>query len=187
MKRSLVLDLALCAMFAGLISVCSLLAIPTPWGVPANLAHLGIFLAAGLMGARYGTAGTIVFVLLGTVGVPVFSEFTGGLSILLGPTGGYIFGYILTALTVGWLVDRMGRSVVVLTCAMAAGLVLTYVPGALWFYLYTPGEYSFGWVLKWCVAVYLPYDVVKIALCTVLIRRLHPLMTKLRRRPKAAV
>ena len=98
--------MALCGLFAALMAICSLISIPlgfTP--VPVNLATLGVFLAGGLLGKKYGTISIAVYVLLGAVGVPVFAGFRGGLSVLVGPTGGYIIGYVAAAFLVGLLIE----------------------------------------------------------------------------------
>lgn len=98
--------MALCGLFAALTAVCSYISIPlgfTP--VPVNLATLAVFLAGGLLGKKYGTVALAVYALIGAVGVPVFSEFRGGLSVLAGPTGGYIIGYIAAAFIVGLLIE----------------------------------------------------------------------------------
>ena len=100
--------MALCGLFAALMAICSFISIPlgfTP--VPVNLGTLGVFLTGGVLGRKYGTVSMTVYVLLGAVGVPVFAGFRGGLSVLVGPTGGYIIGYIAAAFLIGWLVDLM--------------------------------------------------------------------------------
>ena len=95
--------LALCGLFAALTAVCTYISIPlgfTP--VPVNLATLAVFLAGGILGMKYGTVSLMVYVLLGAVGLPVFSNFSGGPGVLMGPTGGYIAGYIAAAFIVGF-------------------------------------------------------------------------------------
>lgn len=188
MKRSVILELTLCALFAALTAVCSQIAIPTPWQVPINLAFVAIFLAGGLLGAKYAAISMAAYILLGTAGVPVFAGFHSGLGTLFGATGGYIVGYILNALTVGLIVERWGRSAVVLPFAMILGIAPTYVLGAAWYaFGYAPGEHTLSWVLKMCVAIYLPGDALKIILCTVLIGRLYPVVERLRRRTVKAL
>ena len=94
--------LALCGLFAALMAICSFITIPlgfTP--VPVNLGTLGVFLAGGILGRKYGTISIAVYVLLGAVGVPVFAGLRGGLGVLAGPTGGYIIGYIVAAFLAG--------------------------------------------------------------------------------------
>ena len=100
-------SLALCGLFAAITAVCSFISIPlgfTP--VPVNLATLAVFLAGGLLGKKYGTIALAVYTLLGAVGIPVFAGFRGGLSVLAGPTGGYIIGYIAAAFLVGLIIEK---------------------------------------------------------------------------------
>lgn len=112
MKYSKTTYMALCGLFAALTAVCSYISIPlgfTP--VPVNLATLAVFLAGGLLGKKYGTVALSVYVLLGAVGLPVFSEFRGGLGVIAGPTGGYIIGYIAAAFLVGLIIETgLGRA-----------------------------------------------------------------------------
>ena len=164
-------QIVLCAIFAALSAILSQVAIPIGV-VPINLTHVSIFMAAGLLGAKRGALSQLVFVLLGAFGAPVFSGFTGGLERLVGPTGGFILGYILCAFAAGLIIDRFGVSVKVLVAAMLAGWVVTYVPGILWFMRQM--EVGFVQSLSLCVLPYLPGDAVKTVLCVVLIRRLRP-------------
>ena len=86
-----------CALFAALTAILSQIAIPIG-PVPINLATLAVFIAGGLMGPVWGAVSMIVYVALGAVGVPVFAMFTGGISIIVGPTGGYIIAVSYTHL-----------------------------------------------------------------------------------------
>ena len=96
--------MSLCGLFAALTAICSWISIPlgfTP--IPMNLATLAVFLAGGLLGPKYGAVSITVYALAGAVGIPVFAGFRGGFSVLAGPTGGYIIGYIAAAFVVGLL------------------------------------------------------------------------------------
>jgi biotin transport system substrate-specific component len=92
-------------MFAAIISVLSILQIPTPWGVPFTLQTFAIALCGFVLGKKYGTIATAVYVILGAVGVPVFAGMSAGFGVLFGPTGGYIYGFILMALFCGLAYD----------------------------------------------------------------------------------
>ena len=119
------------------------------------------------------------YILLGAVGIPVFSGFRGGPGALLGTTGGYIVGFLFTALTVGMAVQRKGRKLPVLVLSMAAGILLCYTFGTAWFmlvYSRGTGPISLGTALGWCVLPYLIPDGVKVVLAALLTRRLHPLI-----------
>ena len=96
-------ELARAALFAALIAICSWISIPT--AVPFTLQTFAVFLALGVLGGKLGTLSVAVYLLLGAVGLPVFAGFQGGLGALLGATGGYLAGFLLTALTV-WGAER---------------------------------------------------------------------------------
>ena len=175
--------MALCGLFAALMAICSLISIPlgfTP--VPVNLATLGVFLAGGLLGKKYGTISIGVYVLLGAVGVPVFAGFRGGLSVLVGPTGGYIIGYIAAAFLVGLLTELLvpkagrsaGREILACIIAMIIGLFACYLLGTLWFMIST---HTGVWAaLVSCVFPFLPGDALKIAAGTILTQKLRRLV-----------
>ena len=89
-KRFRTVDLSYIALGAVLIAVCSWISIPTT--VPFTMQTFGVFFVLSILGGRRGTAAIVVYVLLGAVGVPVFSQFTSGIGVLLGNTGGYLIG-----------------------------------------------------------------------------------------------
>ena len=97
-KRTL--EMTFIAIFVVLIAICSWISIPT--AVPFTLQTFAISMTVLMLGGRRGTISILVFILLAAIGVPVLSGFSGGLGVLLGPTGGYILGFLLTAL-VYWL------------------------------------------------------------------------------------
>ncbi len=158
------------AFFAALTAVCSQLAIPMPWDVPINLATFSVFLAAALLPLPYAVASQTVYVLLGAIGVPVFSGFRGGLSALVGPTGGYLVGYIVAAMLIGLLLCR-GRSVPRMVCAMAVGLCGCYVLGTGW--LMHLQQVALVPAVTLYVVPYLAGDAIKIGLATMIAKRLE--------------
>lgn len=168
-------DIALIALFTALLAVCSWISVPT--AIPFTMQTFGVFLTIGLLGGKRGTAAILTYLLLGAVGLPVFSGFTGGIGHILGPTGGYIIGFILTALLM-WLAEAlMGKSLKVLAASMIAGLIICYAFGTAWFILvYTKntGEIGLMTALGWCVFPYIIPDVIKIILAVLLTRRLRP-------------
>lgn len=89
-------DLAYIAIFAVLIAICSWISIPMT--VPFTLQTFGVFMAVGVLGGKRGSLAVLVYILLGVIGVPVFAGFSGGLGILLNNTGGYIIGFLFSAL-----------------------------------------------------------------------------------------
>lgn len=165
------------AQCAAVMAVCSWIAIPA--AVPFTMQTFGVFLTVGLLGGRNGTISVLVYLLLGAVGLPVFSGFTGGIGHMLGPTGGYIIGFVFSA-QIMWLFERVfGRNRKILVLSMIAGILVCYAFGTAWFMiLYTKESGSIGLMtaLTWCVFPYMIPDALKILLAADLTRRLRPLI-----------
>lgn len=160
--------MTLAALFAALIAVFSQIAIPLPGLVPINLAPLAVFLAGALLGAQWGAISVIVFVLLGFMGVPVFSGLRAGPGVLLGPTGGYLLGFIVTAVLVGLLL-RLRPVKWMLPVSMFVGLAVCYALGTAW-YMYAT-QTALLPALFGCVLPFLPGDALKILAATLVARR----------------
>ena len=171
--------LVLCALFAALTAVCSQIALVLPiTQVPFNLATLAVFLAGGILGAGAGAVSQIVYILLGAIGVPVFAQFSGGFQVLIGPTGGYIFGYIAGAWTIGFLISKFPKkNFLFYALAMAVGLIACYMLGTVWYMFVTKAALSAALML--CVVPFLPVDALKMILaaflCTRLAKHLKPI------------
>ena len=158
-------DLTRCGIFAAVLAVCSWIQIPGP--VPFTLQTFGVFAALGLLGGKRGTISIAVFLLLGAIGLPVFAGFKGGIGALLGATGGYLMGFLLSGLCIWFAEVRFGKSLGVFIVAMIIGLLLCYAFGTAWFvavYTRANGAISFGKALSLCVLPFLPFDAVKLAL-----------------------
>ena len=172
-----ILDLTYTAMFTSLIVVCSQICVPTP--VPFTLQTLAVFLAGGLLGWKRGTLSVAIYILLGIAGVPVFTEFSGGLRVLLGMTGGYIIGFLFTAAAVGFMCEKLGRKLWVLGVSMMIGLAGCYLFGTVWFMLvYTQKVEPIGFIsaLGTCVVPYLLFDIAKIAVAALVVNRLDKII-----------
>ena len=94
------------AIFAALICVAAPYAIPMPGLVPISLGTFAIYLTGAMLGGKRGTVAVCVYILLGAIGLPVFTGFAGGFAKLLGPTGGYIVGYVPLVLLTGYAVKK---------------------------------------------------------------------------------
>ena len=166
-------DMAYIALFAVMIAVCSWISIPAT--VPFTLQTFGVFLAVGVLGGKRGTLAVLVYLLLGIVGLPVFAGFSGGIGCLLGTTGGYIVGFLFSALVM-WAMERfLGKKPWVLALSMVLGLIVCYAFGTVWFmqvYAKTTGAIGLWTALGWCVFPYIVPDLVKIVLAMVLCKRL---------------
>ncbi len=165
------------ALFAVLMAVCSQIQILSV--VPFTLQTFAVFLACGLLGGKRGTASIIVYILLGAIGLPVFAGFKGGVAALAGTTGGYIIGFVFSALVM-WIFEKPAKkSFIVLIISMILGLAVCYIFGTAWFmFLYTQanGPVALGTVLGWCVIPFIIPDIAKIALASVLTVRLRKLL-----------
>lgn len=88
-------------MFAAILAILSQISIPMPSGVPVTLQTFAVALTGVVLAWKYGTISTLVYILLGAIGVPVFSGLSGGLQVLVNYTGGFIWGFIVMALLCG--------------------------------------------------------------------------------------
>ena len=118
--------------FAILIAVSAQIALPLPFtDVPVTLQVFAVLMAGGLLGARWGTLSVVEYLAAGAAGLPVFTQAKGGFLALVGPTGGYLFAFVLAAFCVGWVTDR-SKSRADIGAAMLAGVVIIWVCGTLW-------------------------------------------------------
>lgn len=162
--------MVIAALFAAVITVCAWLSIPIG-DVPISLALLGIYLAGEILGSRYGFLSVLVYILLGAVGVPVFSSFRAGVSVLAGPTGGFIIGFLFTALVVGiGYRPSIRKSIPMLAVLHIAGCAVCYAFGSAWFMISM--DANLATTLGACVIPFLPGDVVKIILSIVIFKAL---------------
>lgn len=178
MKKFRVLDISYIALLAALLAVCAWITIPLPM-VAFTLQTMGVFLALILLGGKRGTTAVLVYILLGAMGLPVFSGFRGGFGVLFGATGGYIFGFIFTALAYWAITARLGETLPVQIFALILGLVLCYAVGTGWYmlmYLQDGQSIALGAALLGCVVPFILPDLGKLALALFLGRRLKPFL-----------
>ena len=167
------LDMVYIALFACLMAICAWISIPGQ--IPFTLQTMGVFLAVGLLGGKRGTVAVLVYILMGAVGLPVFSGFAGGLGKLLGMTGGYIVGFLVSALLMWAMEALFGSKKWVLPVSMVVGLIACYAFGTAWFLVvYTKNTGAIGlWTaLGKCVFPYILPDCLKIALALAIRKRL---------------
>ena len=172
-KKMKTLDMVYIALFACLMAICAWISIPGQ--IPFTLQTMGVFLAVGLLGGKRGTVAVLVYILMGAVGLPVFSGFAGGLGKLLGMTGGYIVGFLVSALLMWAMEALFGSKKWVLPVSMVVGLVACYAFGTAWFmvvYTSSKGAITLGAVLGMCVIPYIIPDAVKIAVALLLTKAL---------------
>ncbi len=156
-------DLALAAMFAALTAVGALFAIPFFGPIPFTLQVFFVLLAGLVLGPRLAAMSMLAYIGVGLF-APVYAGGASGVGILIGPTGGYIWGFVLGAVLVGYLAQRLAQPrVVSLACVAAAGLVPIYALGATWLAVSLPAL-SFQFVLWGGALQFLPMDLFKAVL-----------------------
>ncbi|CUN11662.1 biotin transporter BioY [Blautia hydrogenotrophica] len=165
-------DMVYISFFAIVIAIGSWISIPTM--IPFTLQTFAVFITVGILGGKRGAAAVSLYILLGVVGIPVFAGFKGGIGVLLGNTGGYILGFLLTVLVMWGIEKLFGKKTVTLLFSMILGLIVCYAFGTAWFitvYMRTSGNIGVMTVLSWCVIPFILPDLVKIALAILVSKR----------------
>ena len=169
-------NMARCALFAALMCLCAWISLPFGQN-PITLQTFALFLTLELLGGKYGTLVCLVYLLLGAVGLPVFSGFRGGFSMLLGSTGGYLWGFLTCALLYWLLSTLFGKRLSPVFHLL--GLLLCYALGTFWFYwvyLQAGSALSLGFVVLKCVVPFVLPDLVKLFLALALSKKLKRFM-----------
>ncbi|MEE1043492.1 MAG: biotin transporter BioY [Clostridia bacterium] len=159
--------LVYCALFAAIISVASQISVPVQ-PIPINAGLFAVLLCGGMLGKKYGTISVVVYILLGIIGAPVFAGFRGGLGVLAGPTGGYVFGYAIVAFVTGMVCENT-KKVKYTIPFMMLSVVLCYIVGTMWFCITTGNDFVSA--LSMCVIPFIPWDILKVVLASMVIKR----------------
>ncbi len=177
-RRSMIYDLVVIAISAALITVCSWISIPLG-PVPVTLQTMAILAVLLTIGGRRGTIAIVVYLALGAIGVPVFAGFKSGPASFLGPTGGFLAGFIVAAL-IYWLLEKLifARLMTTPVKRMVFGLInslvfelVLYIVGVIWFmtvYAAKTGPIGLGAVLSMCVIPFIIPDLIKMAVAAVI-------------------
>jgi biotin transport system substrate-specific component len=166
--------MALCGLFTAVLTVCAWISVPVG-DMVITLQTFGIFLTLSLLGGKRGSIAVFVYLALGAVGAPVFSGFRGGLSMLLGATGGYLWGFLFCALLYWLITGLFGKRFPIRLMACIAGLLLCYGLGTVWFYrvyLQVGSELGIGCVIFKCVVPFVLPDLLKLFLALALSKKL---------------
>lgn len=173
-------DIVFIALFAVLIAVCAWISIPSI--VPFTMQTFAVYLTLNFLGGKRGTVSVCVYLLLGLIGVPVFSNFNAGPGALFGATGGYMIGWIFSGLVMWRLEKMLGNKIWVQAVSMVVGLVVCYIMGTAWFmfvYAHNTGPVGLWTVLGWCVFPFIIPDMVKLGLALWLSQRLKKITKSL--------
>ena len=172
-------QMVLIALMTAVTCVLGPLSIPLPFSpVPISLTNFAIFLAIFVLGMKSGTISFIIYLLLGAVGVPVFSSFRGGFQVLAGPTGGYLIGFIFLALIMGFALYHFDRKLVPTIIGMIIGMAVCYAFGTVW--LAKLLSLSFKEGLMMGVIPYLAGDAAKIIIAAIVGPKLYGATQKIR-------
>ncbi len=165
-------DITYMAIFIAIISICSWISIPMV--IPFTLQTFAIFITVGILGTIKSFVAIFIYILIGALGVPVFANFNSGVSAIVGPTGGYLVGFLIIALVLGKLLELLPKKNIYQIISMVVGLILCYAFGTLWFvYAYTDSAASMGIVkaLSLCAVPFIIPDLIKIAIGNIIINR----------------
>lgn len=173
--KSRVYQIVIIGVMAAVICILGPLSIPIGV-VPITLTNLAIYLALYILGMKKGTISYLIYMLIGFVGIPVFSGFTGGPSKLLGPTGGYIIGFIFMALIAGYFIDKFLDRWYLCFIGMTLGTALCYGFGTIW--LSYQANMSINAALAAGVIPFIPGDLAKILLATIVGPQIHKRLIK---------
>ena len=168
-KKLTTYQMAVTALMAAALCVLGPLSVPIG-AIPISLSNFVICLTVWLLGPKFGTLSVAVYLLIGLVGVPVFSGYGAGIAKLAGPTGGYLVGYLLLAFIGGLFIEKSKGQPVISGVGLVLGDAACYVLGTIWFMILTGADLVSA--LGWCVLPYLPGDAVKIVLAAVLTMQL---------------
>ena len=172
LRSPIVKSICLVGVFTALMCVLSPLSIPLD-PVSITLATLVIYIIGATFDYKIAVLPVVLYLLLGMAGLPVFSKFQGGIQVLFGPTGGYLFGYIACVFLISLLISNFPNKKWLYLIAMIIGTIVLYAFGMLWFVLYL--KYDIYKALLVCVVPFLPGDTFKIAVACLIGIRLSPL------------
>ena len=168
-------ELVIMALLAAILCVSSYINIPLPFSpVPITAQVLAVFVIALLLRPKMACLTVVVWILLGLIGLPVFSGGRGGFGVLAGPTGGFLIGYLLAVLMLGGLGSKSRKTVVRFLILVCVGIPLIYIPGVCWMKFVTNVTWQTVFVTG--VLPFLPWDVLKGIVALVVTKPLYSII-----------
>ena len=156
-------DICYAGLFAAVIAVMAQISIPMPMGVPMTMQTFAITLAAVVLGSKLSTISSLIYIIMGAVGLPVLANFSGGFDKFVGPTGGFLLSFPLMAFIIGWgRKDFKGAYVI----ALVVGTVVNYVVGVALFCAVAKASVATG--ITACVLPFIPTAIIKAILASVI-------------------
>jgi biotin transport system substrate-specific component len=179
-KKLTTYQMAVTALMAAALCVLGPLSVPIG-AIPISLSNFVICLTAWLLGPKFGTLSVAVYLLIGLVGVPVFSGYGAGIAKLAGPTGGYLVGYLLLAFIGGLFIEKSKGQPVISGIGLVLGDAACYVLGTAWFVFQMQCE--LGYALSVCVYPFIALDLAKIVVSCVVGALLRKRLVQAGRKP----
>lgn len=169
--------MTLMGLMTAVICVIAPFSITIPFSpVPLSLGTLAIYFVVSVLGMKRGLLSVLLYLLLGLVGIPVFSNFTGGIGKVFGPTGGYLVGYLFLAVICGFFADRWPNHFLFRFIGMVLGTAVCYIFGTLW--LSYQASMTFSQAFLSAVVPFLPGDLIKIAIGLIVGRQVRQRLLK---------
>lgn len=170
-------NIAFIALFSAILCVLAPISIPMV-PVPITLATLAVYIIGALLDYKRAPICVIIYILIGMMGLPVFSNYTGGIAKLIGPTGGFIFGYVIGVFIQALLTTWKKETVWMYPVAMVIATIFIYGFGLIWFLISMGSDYTFQKALMACVVPFLPGDAIKITVATLVSFKLRKPLDK---------
>ncbi len=165
-------EMVFTALCASMTAIFSQITIPLPFTpIPITLGLLAVFISGGISPVKWAVLSQFIYICLGILGLPVFAGFTGGLGIISGPTGGFIIGYLFTALVSSFIINKFSDLKSAVLLAMILGLLACYICGTVWFMLYSHANLISA--LAACVLPFIFGDFVKLFLAFTIVLKLR--------------
>ena len=165
--------LVFASLLAALMAAGSYLAVPIG-PVPIVMQNMFVFLAGLLLGSRWALASVAVYLLTGALGLPVFAGGMGGIGRIVGPTGGYLIGYLPAVIIVGYISEKAAARIGYDVLAMICGTVVLYACGVTWLKILTGMTWSK--TLTVGMVPFLIGDAIKIAAAALIAKSLRPVI-----------
>ena len=173
----------LCATALMTAILCVLAPITIPIGpVPISLSMLVLVISIYLLGTKWAMISCIVYLVIGMIGLPVFSGFSGGFAKLAGPTGGYLIGYLFLILIGGLFISfsekrfEKKKSIPLAFVGLVIGTLVLYAFGTVWFMILMDADLAYA--LTVCVLPFIPFDIVKLILGIILGRTIRARLSR---------
>lgn len=165
-SRTSIQEICSIALFTAVIAIMAQISIPMPLGVPMTMQTFAITLASVVLGSKKGFFASLIYVLIGMIGVPVFAGFTGGIQYLVGPTGGFLISFPIMAYIIGLGVDKFKDIKGGFTLCIIVGTIVNYIIGVAMFCLLTGSTVAVGFTA--CVLPFIPTAIIKAIVAAIL-------------------